>query len=133
MQDEGCGNRLWHGALLFGAGMTLHSAPQSRGAERRSGSRILPTIRKPCQQSAMLTHFLKQLSPIHREIIDLVYYRGKSINEIIEILGIPRNTVKTRMFYARNAIAKHLKEFGIDREWAATPRRSIKPANPVFQ
>jgi hypothetical protein len=34
VQDEGCGNRLWHGALLFGAGMTLHSAPQSRGADR---------------------------------------------------------------------------------------------------
>ena len=85
------------------------------------------------QQSAMLAHCLKQLSPIHREIIDLIYYRGKSINEIAEILGIPRNTVKTRMFYARNAIAKRLKGFGIDRDWAATPRRSAKPANPVFQ
>jgi len=62
----------------------------------------------------MLARCLRQLSPIQREIIDLVYYHGKSINEIVEILDIPRNTVKTRMFCARNAIAKRLKEFGID-------------------
>ena len=72
------------------------------------------------QQRAMIARCLMELSPIHREIIDLVYYHGKSINEIVQILGIPRNTVKTRMFYARNAIAERLKEFGIDRDhpWA---------------
>ena len=72
------------------------------------------------QQSAMIARCLKEISPIHREIIDLVYYHGKSINEIVQILGIPRNTVKTRMYYARNAIAERLKELGIDRDrpWA---------------
>ena len=70
------------------------------------------------QQSAMIARCLKELSPIHREIIDLVYYHGKSINDLANILGIPRNTVKTRMFYARNAIAKRLKELRMDRAWA---------------
>ena len=103
-------------------------------AERIEDSADDPeAVLQKSQQSAMLARCLRQLSPIHREMIDLVYYHGKSINEIVEILGIPRNTVKTRMFYARNAIAKRLKEFGIDRERAATPRRSIKPANPMFQ
>jgi RNA polymerase sigma-70 factor, ECF subfamily len=72
------------------------------------------------QQSVIIARCLQELSPIHREMIDLVYYHGKSINEVVQILGIPRNTVKTRMFYARNAIAKRLKELGFDRDraWA---------------
>jgi RNA polymerase sigma-70 factor, ECF subfamily len=43
-----------------------------------------------------------QLSPAHREVLDLVYYHNKSIDEIAEIVGIPASTVKTRAFYARS-------------------------------
>jgi RNA polymerase sigma-70 factor (ECF subfamily) len=42
-----------------------------------------------------------RLSPEHREIIDLVYYHEKSVDERAQIIGIPAATVKTRMFYAR--------------------------------
>jgi RNA polymerase sigma-70 factor, ECF subfamily len=31
------------------------------------------------------------LSPPHREIIDLVYYHEKSIDEVAEITGVPQN------------------------------------------
>jgi Sigma-70, region 4 len=55
------------------------------------------------------------LSPAHREVIDLVYYHGMSINEVSEITGIPQNTVKTRMFYARNQMAQLLRRFVPDR------------------
>jgi RNA polymerase sigma-70 factor (ECF subfamily) len=48
---------------------------------------------------------LSELSPDHREIIDLVYYHDKTIEEVAEIVGIPKNTVKTRMFYARKRLA----------------------------
>jgi len=51
-------------------------------------------------QSAILRQCLTQLSPAHREIIDLVYYHEKSIAEVAEIIDAPRNTVKTRMFHA---------------------------------
>ena len=47
-------------------------------------------------ESAALRECLTQLSPAHREIIDLVYYHEKSIAEVAEIIGAPRNTVKTR-------------------------------------
>jgi DNA-directed RNA polymerase specialized sigma24 family protein len=40
-----------------------------------------------------------------REIIDLVYYHDKSVDEAAEILGVPSATVKTRMFYARKKLA----------------------------
>ena len=45
------------------------------------------------------------LSPDHREIIDLVYYHDKSVDECALVLGIPSATVKTRMFYARKKLA----------------------------
>jgi RNA polymerase sigma-70 factor (ECF subfamily) len=54
---------------------------------------------------AQLRACLSQLSPDHREIIDLVYYHDKTIEEVAEIVGVPKNTVKTRMFYARRRLA----------------------------
>jgi RNA polymerase sigma-70 factor (ECF subfamily) len=50
----------------------------------------------------------------HREVLDLVYYHEKSVNEAAEIVGIPANTVKTRMFYARTRMEKFLKLAGVD-------------------
>jgi len=41
------------------------------------------------QQSTVLQECLTQLSPAHREIIDLVYYHEKSIDEVAEIVGVP--------------------------------------------
>ena len=57
------------------------------------------------RQGEMLRDALTKLSPEHREIIDLVYYHEKSVDEAAEILGIPAATVKTRMFYARKKLA----------------------------
>jgi len=57
------------------------------------------------------------LSAEHREIIDLVYYHEKSVEEVSQIVGIPEATVKTRMFYARKRLGELLKQQGIDRGW----------------
>ncbi|PWB59690.1 MAG: RNA polymerase subunit sigma [Bradyrhizobiaceae bacterium] len=65
----------------------------------------------------ILRQALTRLSPEHREIIDLVYYHEKSVEEVAEIVGIPENTVKTRMFYARKKLAEVLKAAGIERGW----------------
>jgi len=46
-----------------------------------------------------------------------VYYHEKSVEEVAEIVGIPQNTVKTRMFYARKRLAELVKAAGIDRGW----------------
>ena len=58
---------------------------------------------------------LAALTPDHREIIDLVYYHEKSVEEVAEIVGIPENTVKTRMFYAGRKLAELLKAAGVER------------------
>lgn len=65
----------------------------------------------------VLRQCLTKLSADHREIIDLVYYHEKSVEEVAEIVGIPENTVKTRMFYARKKLAEVLKAAGIERGW----------------
>ena len=67
------------------------------------------------QTSEILLNCLTQLSPPHREVIDLVYYHEKSIDEVADITGVPQNTVKTRMFYARRRIAELMAAQGIHR------------------
>jgi RNA polymerase sigma-70 factor, ECF subfamily len=54
----------------------------------------------------LLRHSLARLSPEHGEVIDLVYFHGKSVKEVAEIIGIATATVKTRMFYARKKLAE---------------------------
>jgi RNA polymerase sigma-70 factor (ECF subfamily) len=65
--------------------------------------------------SAILRACVAKLSPAHREIINLVYYHEKSVEEVGAIIGIPQSTVKTRMFYARKQLADLLKGCGVDR------------------
>jgi RNA polymerase sigma-70 factor, ECF subfamily len=56
-------------------------------------------------RTELLRHSLARLSPEHGEVIDLVYFHGKSVKEVAEIVGITEATVKTRMFYARKKLA----------------------------
>jgi RNA polymerase sigma-70 factor, ECF subfamily len=53
----------------------------------------------------LLRRALTRLSPEHRQVIDLVYYHEKSVDEVAHILDVPPATVKTRMFYARKKLA----------------------------
>jgi RNA polymerase sigma-70 factor (ECF subfamily) len=57
-------------------------------------------------RAELLRHSLARLSPEHVEVIDLVYFHGKSVKEVAEIVGIAEATVKTRMFYARKKLAE---------------------------
>jgi len=63
---------------------------------------------------AIVQQCLSQLSALHREVLDLVYYHEKSVDEVAEIVGAPINTVKTRMFYARKRMQTLLKAAGLD-------------------
>ena len=62
----------------------------------------------------LLRRALTPLSPEHRQVIDLVYYHEKSVDDVAHILDVPPATVKTRMFYARKKLA----------EWSREPSRS---------
>ncbi len=74
------------------------------------------TVQKASKAGA-LQSCIAALSAAHREVIDLVYYHERSVEEVSVILGIPENTVKTRMFHARKRLSEILKQAGIDRGW----------------
>ncbi|MFD8807741.1 sigma-70 family RNA polymerase sigma factor [Streptomyces sp. NPDC059597] len=51
---------------------------------------------------------VKTLTPEHRDVLILVYFRGASVAEAAEILGIPAGTVKSRAYYALRALRRVL-------------------------
>ena len=59
---------------------------------------------------------LQQLSPEHREVMELTFYQELSYQEIAEIMQCPVNTVKTRMFYAKKKLQEILEGRGITGE-----------------
>jgi len=71
------------------------------------------------ERSDILHKCLSKLTPLHREVINLIYYQGKKVEEVAQFTGAPINTVKTRMHHARNRMAKLLSEAGVDRAWVA--------------
>lgn len=75
------------------------------------------TVLAKKDKAAVLRQCLAALSSEHREIVSLVYYQHKSVEEVSGIVGIPEATVKTRMFYARKKLSELLAERGIERGW----------------
>jgi RNA polymerase sigma-70 factor, ECF subfamily len=70
------------------------------------------------QRSDILQKCLAKLTPVHREVINLIYYQEKRIEEVAQFTGAPISTIKTRMHYARGRLAELLAEAGVDRAWA---------------
>ena len=73
---------------------------------------------------AALTRALAQLSPEHRDVVELTFFHGCSYQEIAEVVGCPENTVKTRMFHARKQLKRLLAGADLDPgsvEMAARP------------
>ena len=64
--------------------------------------------------SRLLARLMEQLSFEHREILHLAYYQEFSVQEIAEALDLPPNTVKTRMFYARQRLKVLLQQSGVE-------------------
>jgi len=50
----------------------------------------------------LLRRALTRLSPERRQVIDLVYYHEKSVDEVAQILDVPPATVKTRTMPEKN-------------------------------
>jgi RNA polymerase sigma-70 factor (ECF subfamily) len=56
---------------------------------------------------------LQQLRPEHREVIVETYYRGGSVRETANRIGVPEGTVKSRLFYGLRALRLALEEMGV--------------------
>lgn len=89
---------------------TAHSIPDpGENPEQALGRKVAAEALRKCQAL---------LSAEHREVIDLVYYHEKSIEEVARIVGIPENTVKTRVFYARKRLRELAGQAGVDKDWS---------------
>jgi RNA polymerase sigma-70 factor, ECF subfamily len=82
--------------------------PDAEEVETRDPRENPESLFEAKRHREILRNCLNRLSREQREIIDLVYYHGKSVREVAEIVGIARSTVKTRMFYARGKLAQLL-------------------------
>ena len=67
-------------------------------------------------RSERIKKALGELSADHRTVLELAFFEGMSYQEIAEVMGCPVNTVKTRMFYAREKLRETLAKYGISQE-----------------
>jgi RNA polymerase sigma-70 factor (ECF subfamily) len=78
----------------------------------------------------VLRHSLARLSREYGEVIDLVYYHGRSVKEVTQIVGTDKQTVKSRMYDARRQLAElvELRTYALalksrpSRSFSAAPR-----------
>ena len=64
-------------------------------------------------QSWLVADALSRLSDQHREVVVECYFRGRSVTEAAEALGVPPGTVKSRTHYALRALRLVLEEMGV--------------------
>lgn len=64
------------------------------------------------QVTSLTQQALRTLSPEHQEVLRLVFYEELPYDEIAVLLSIPTNTVKTRVYYAKQRLKHQLKQLG---------------------
>jgi len=70
---------------------------------------------EPLNRHDLLKKAMSRLSVKHSEILDLVFFHEMTYKEISELLDISVNTVKTRVFYAKDALKDSLNHMGVSR------------------
>jgi RNA polymerase sigma-70 factor, ECF subfamily len=61
------------------------------------------------QRQEGVRHCMGKLSNEHRECVHLVFYEGMGLAEVAALQACPENTVKTRLFHARQKLKNCLK------------------------
>ena len=64
-------------------------------------------------QSWLMEEALRKLSPAHRDVIVEFFYRGHSVAEVAERLGVPQGTVKSRTHHALRELREALQAMGV--------------------
>ncbi len=81
--------------------------------EQEDHSSDVSQVKSMEQLRVLLRQALDRLSVEHREVVELTFFHGYSYPEIAAILDCPENTVKTRMFHARNKLRPWLERQGV--------------------
>jgi RNA polymerase sigma-70 factor (ECF subfamily) len=90
--------------------------PDSRHEDLESIAEVLPAeggsafdAVAEAQRREGVLHCMDKLSDEHRECVHLVFYEGLALAEVAEVQGCPENTVKTRLFHARQKLKNCLR------------------------
>jgi len=73
------------------------------------------SVRASQESHAELRHFkaaFASLAPSHREVLGLWAVHGLSYEQIAATLGVPRGTLESRLFRAREELRKQFKGYG---------------------
>jgi len=80
----------------------------------------LPDQRQPDMEAPdrqrVLKEAMSRLSSKHREVLDFVFYQQMNYQEIADILDVSVNTIKTRVFYAKDAMRKAMEGMGVTKD-----------------
>jgi RNA polymerase sigma-70 factor (ECF subfamily) len=115
--DESAGPvRPWLFTVAQRLAIDAHRARRARPPE--TGDAALASVPGLDELEATLdrivvTDALDSLSREHRAVIVETYYRGRSVAEAAQVLGIPPGTVKSRCYYALRALKLALAERGV--------------------
>jgi RNA polymerase sigma-70 factor (ECF subfamily) len=98
----------WIMGIAYRRGLSLlrtESRAQERMVLPRTGEEDLrDRATEQFDLAELLERAMENLSPDQRAVLELTYDLGHSCGEIAAIMGCPVNTVKTRMFHARNKL-----------------------------
>lgn len=124
-------------ALTWMLGIARHKALDKLRARRpfvESGDEWLTLVEAtPCQmpsaydrligfETGQTVHTCMARLPIEqRECLWLAFFDDMSVDDIADVQGVPANTVKTRLFYARNKLRALFKEHAVEAMEAITP------------
>ena len=64
------------------------------------------TILERQEEHQRVRQVLQRLAPEHREVLAMKYIQGQSYEEMARILGLPRGTIMSRLYYARTAFRR---------------------------
>jgi RNA polymerase sigma-70 factor (ECF subfamily) len=67
-------------------------------------------------QGGLIKQAMAKISLKHREILDLVFFHEMRYEEIAFVLKISVNTVKTRVFYAKEALKRKMTQMGVSHD-----------------
>jgi RNA polymerase sigma-70 factor, ECF subfamily len=98
--------------LAFDAHRARRARPLEVGADALAGIPGLDDVEATLDR-VIVAEALGALSREHRAVIVETYYRGRTVAETAEVLGIPAGTVKSRCYYALRALKLALAERGV--------------------
>jgi DNA-directed RNA polymerase specialized sigma24 family protein len=82
------------------------------------------------RETSLIADALSQLAHEHREVITRAYYRGETVAELAEALGLPQDVVKSRLHHGLRALDVALQENGVTaRRASGAPHEATPPAH----